>query len=434
MKTILLLFILFSATNIFAHNGKWTRMHPENHPSARELFGMAQLTDGKILLFGGNNITQHELNNDTWIFDLATKQWTIINTIHKPAERFRHGMANITDGKVLLFGGQVLSGNTHVEVNDTWIFDIETMDWEELIPVDSAYPRERFNISKLTDNRVLIFGGNVDLPGDDFWVHASDTWYFDLQKNRWKRVGYPSGFFIDGREAGQMAYLDNGRVLMTGGWHYKYLDDNYIFDYLDIDILDYSLDTINPKSNIPKVVGSSMANLCEGSILLYGGNTGTWQFIDTWIFSIKDTSWKELKLTSPPERSAHTISKISDNKVILFGGNGYDYEGEYNFNYSDTWLFEYEPNDVEENENSKTAGIIQNGDRAKISIPSDNSIHNPKLKIVDICGREIFIDYSFSNSADSSRIEFSTTNLAAGVYFATVKAGAEVWNFKFFAE
>ncbi len=433
MKKLLLLFILFSATNIFAHNGKWTQMHPETSPPPRADYGMAYIGDDKVMIFGGYSYypdTPTETVNDTWIYDLSENTWTEIHTDIKPQKRKLFQMSKLEDGKVLVFGGDYES---HFYADDTWIFDFETLSWNEVSCSYHPGIRDRGVMAYIGDGKALLYSG---WPGPvDYY---NDAWIFDCQSMTWDSVNStsppPTNCGI-GRERAQMCRYNDSSVLMYGGYDgCKSQKDNWFFDR---EFNKWIGDL--PQPNNYRRDSGDMGYLTSGKILLFGGcsivdslyPSVTAYSNDTWIFDISDTSWNELFLDEHPSgRSFHEMANIGEGKVLLFSGI---VDGNLE-EYPTTWLFEYEPNDVEENENSKTAGIIQIADRVSISIPSDNSIHTPELKIVDICGRDIFVDYSSANSAVSTRIEFSTLGLAAGVYFATVKAGAEIYWFKFFAE
>ncbi len=328
---LLLLYVPLSAQTF-----KWTELKPTNSPSPRAVFSMAQIDDRKVLLFGGSDSKNHL--NDTWILDLNNFQWKQINTKHTPNGRFKHGLATLTKGKVLLFGGFIIQDGWEKETNDTWIFDIDKMDWEEIVPKDTAFARESFAISQLSDKKVLIFGGNVLYPGETESSYGDDEWIFDLDKNSWIQVPY---FFPlpASREASQMAYLEEGKTLLYGGWHFKDLNDNQLFDERLNKFIKINLtDTCIPISQ------SSMANLEDGKIVLFGGNHDSWaRYQGTWLFNLSDSSWQQLTTDqSPPGRAAHGISKIEKNKILLFGGTN----SELNKLYNDTWLLEYIPNEI----------------------------------------------------------------------------------------
>ena len=431
MKKLLLLFILFSATNIFAHNGKWTQMNPETSPPPRADYGMAYIGDDKVMIFGGYSYypeTPTETVNDTWIYDLSENSWTEVITDIKPPPRFLFVMSRLEDGKVLLFGGD---NEESYFIGDTWIFDSNEMTWTEIFPERHPTPRDRAMMAYLGDNKALLFSGD-----DGSLDYCTDTWIFDYNNLEWDSINVspPPGRY-GGRERGQISELNENTIFLFGGWDGgRSLNDNWLYNSNSNEWLDLNIEPNNYKRS-----SGAMAKLKNNLILLFGGDTihdttkidRTAYDDDTWIFDYSKQSWNELLLDEYPKgRVLHQMSFISEGKALLFSGV---IDG-YLETIPTTWLFEYEPNDVEENENSKTAGIVQSGDKVIISITSDNSIHTPELNIVDICGREIFVDYSSAKYKESTRVEFSACGLTGGVYFATVKAGAEVWNFKFFAE
>ncbi|MEX2548212.1 MAG: hypothetical protein WD830_10550, partial [Chloroflexota bacterium] len=95
-------------------SGVWTR-GPDPEAPARQLYGMAGVTDG-ALVFGGGSLDGGYLN-DAWMIDPATLALTPFEASGAPSPR--SGATVINDalrGRMLLFGGKNADG----ELADLW--------------------------------------------------------------------------------------------------------------------------------------------------------------------------------------------------------------------------------------------------------------------------------------------------------------------------
>jgi len=142
---------------------------------------MCRITKNKVLLFGGS-LTEMQYFDDTWIFDLADTSWTKIETKNFPSARSHFGMSQITENKALLFGGR----DSNIDMQkDTWLFDYDKMNWERLYFYKPPTPVPDYRIdpmlANITDKKVLLFGGLKEGYG----LFYGDTWLFDLDSLRW---------------------------------------------------------------------------------------------------------------------------------------------------------------------------------------------------------------------------------------------------------
>jgi len=429
MKTTLKYLVIFgfifclSCLDMLAQTGHWEQIFPSVSPSPRIEHGMAQIDKGKVLLFGGANDL-----NDTWIFDLNKKEWSQVITKNSPPGRFSHGLAKITNRKVLLFGGYIKVNGIYKDTNDTWLFDLDSMNWQKVYPKNVPYSRRCFGISQLSDNKVVIYGGDVFQPNFNNEGLANDVWVFDLNKNNWSKASH-SATDSTGRELLQMAYLDEGQALLFGGWNSR------LIPFSDNQLFDESLNKftqINLYSNCTPLFESSMANLEPGKILLFGGNyaygKGNYQF--SWLFNIADTSWKYLEIYSPPGRSSHSLSKIDNGKIICFGGIDDDMCIEYN----DTWLFTLDSTTSIPNASKHTGTIISihQNSSDEINIEYNMEIAGKiDIMIYDLQGTTVFHNENITAESGQQKYSFRMNNAATGVYFVVISSSAGVLFDKF---
>ena len=328
VPSLLFMCIFLISINSYSQTGKWTELHPlRSHnedfffPRYRSGAGMAKLTDGKILLFGGNGGGKR--NNDTWIFDLELNTWTKIETEHTPPPRAEHGLAQLFDGKVLLFGGQ---NGQDIIYDDTWIFDISKMDWQNMNPEKHPSSRYAFGMSDLSEGKVIIFGGDL-LKDSNGYHYGHETWIYYYSDNLWREYEYITAHTPISRAGPGMAQLSEGKVLMFGGYIYKRLNDTWIFDEEQRRWIQ-----IFPSNSPEGLDGMAFCKLTNNFILLNGGSDGNEVGNDSsWIFSNKDTNWYNIGNSEGIGfRGFHNLSQIENGIAILTGFQA----------YNDTWIFE----------------------------------------------------------------------------------------------
>jgi N-acetylneuraminic acid mutarotase len=169
---------LFDATN-----RSWTKLNPSNPPSGRALPSMAYLSDGRIIIFGGVNSTDpiDPLLEETWEFNLDNMAWYQKSTggvvgVDKPVSRKSAAMADIGNGKIILFGGFVHNTSTTATIyDDTWLYT--ALGWEKITPATSPTGVYAISGSYGGDNRLFIFGGcSAYLSGCT--AFGNETWEF----------------------------------------------------------------------------------------------------------------------------------------------------------------------------------------------------------------------------------------------------------------
>ena len=79
-----------------------------------------------MIIFGGRNL-DHDIVNETWIFNLQTYHWHFIHdTIDTPLARCGHSAVLYKDTIMLVFGG---IHEVTKELNDMYAFDIKAKKW-----------------------------------------------------------------------------------------------------------------------------------------------------------------------------------------------------------------------------------------------------------------------------------------------------------------
>jgi N-acetylneuraminic acid mutarotase len=410
ITTTIILFLCCCVCSMQGQKGFWTELKPENSPSQRWAFGMCDIGEGKVMIFGGGDSTGSELN-ETWIYNLDSNNWRQVITNVKPKGRVRLGLARLSKNKVILFGGTL---NDFSRFNDTWIFDIETETWEEIFPSRVPLSRYGHSISHLSDNKVIIFSGEgTSIDGDPF---ADDTWIFDYEKNTWDSLTLGNSP-VDCEES-MMAILDTGFVFLFGGARGSPMNQNYIYN-------SKWWKKLQPLSLPPATCSGGMVNLEKNILFLWGGYTLIPPYYlsdEAWLYNYNQNNWTKINVElTPPRRFYHQIAKIEENKIILFGG----YDLITSIGYNDTWLFTYEPNNIQEehiNSDVLNVKLIQQGNEY---ITLDCNLIKPSfllIEIIDVTGR-LYYEYKSEFEAEGIFQKLISINdLSNGIYFINFTA------------
>ncbi|OGL47316.1 MAG: hypothetical protein A2161_17100 [Candidatus Schekmanbacteria bacterium RBG_13_48_7] len=142
-------------------------------------------TGDTILIFGGKDSSVYF--NDLWKFDLASTTWTEISAAGDiPAARASHtAVYNDTDNQMIVFGGE-----TPVCNDDTYILNLSTNNWTELIPLIS--PDARAEHVSIWDNLSGSYSRMVTYGGNCITTVFSDTWEFSVQPDTPTPTGSPA--------------------------------------------------------------------------------------------------------------------------------------------------------------------------------------------------------------------------------------------------
>ena len=169
------------------------------------------LSDGKVLLIGGTSGNDNILASAE-IFDPETGQFT--STGDANAVRYKHSAVLLQDGNVLILGGadqRDWSG----KYDSAEIYDAKAGTFTQV----SSMNEERF---KLADAAVLLSDGNVLVGGGNRQIEI-----FDAKSQTF----IPDGTLDDDYYFSVLTGLNNGQVLITGGYNGNILPSNKAWLY-----------------------------------------------------------------------------------------------------------------------------------------------------------------------------------------------------------
>jgi len=159
---------------------EWTRARASG-PSPMGRYGhVATMVGSKFFIFGGQ--VGSEFLDDIWAFDLNSlkseptwEQYDPVPDSPKPARRTGHVCVTYGDC-IVIFGGT--DGQYHY--NDTWMFDVPTRQWTELPCIGYIPAPREGHTAALVDDVMYIFGGR-GVDGKDLGGLAA----FKISGKRW---------------------------------------------------------------------------------------------------------------------------------------------------------------------------------------------------------------------------------------------------------
>lgn len=265
----------------------WTAVAPM---ASAHLFHTATLlTNGKVLVVGGDGSTSAEL------YDPTSDSWSSAGVI---PERFHHTATRLPDGRVLIAGGY---DSNEYTVDTAAIYDPTSNSWHDVDPMAAVHGHH--DAFLLADGSVLIVGGESMSSAPERFNPVSETW---------SGVPFPptqSGFPT-------AAGLADGRVLLGGGFGFiptppfqKLLRDSAIYD-----------PTTNTWASVAPSIQArgygTAVTLANGKVVVLGG-LATLPSVE--IYEVGSDSW-----TSPQAISEggafHGASTLDDGRVLVTGG------------------------------------------------------------------------------------------------------------------
>jgi hypothetical protein len=152
----------------------WTEIIVEgDKPSPRMSHNIVYISN-KIVLFGGWDFEQSPYMDDTWEFDLETQTWQEIYTNDNPSGRHMYSMAKLNNTTLLLFGGETYENARN---NDTWEYNIETKEWIEYTNKIKPDARVLTSMCYGGNDNVILFAG-LDPLGPGETLKFGDLWEY----------------------------------------------------------------------------------------------------------------------------------------------------------------------------------------------------------------------------------------------------------------
>ncbi|KAG1650850.1 Kelch domain-containing protein 4 [Nymphon striatum] len=238
--------------------------------------------------------------------------------------------------ELILFGGEFFNGVKTFMYNDLYTYNIKKNEWTLIKTPVSPPPRCAHQAVCLSQEggQLWTFGGEFASPTQSQFYHYKDLWVYHMQSKKWEKVNASRG---PSARSGHRMCLIKRNIFVFGGYHdnlrdYKYYNDVHIFN-LDT----YSWTKLDTIGNGPSPRSAcQLTSTSDGKLIVYGGYSKikNKKESDSGIahcdmFSLHQDNhdqnkwkWMQVKQSGlrPSPRSGFSLTKISDNKVILFGG------------------------------------------------------------------------------------------------------------------
>jgi len=177
----------------------------------RQSSGFERGPDGKQRLWSKGGFTA-----DASVYDSTTAKWT--NTSAMSTKRAWHAATRLSDGKVLVMGGE--SGGDNSDLSSAEIYDPVSGGWTRTGTLNT--PRRGHTATLLADGRVLVTGGVADRTNYPRIVYFASGELYDPATEKWTTTS-PMSISRSGHTA---RLLTNGLVLVAGG---KDQNANFLF-------------------------------------------------------------------------------------------------------------------------------------------------------------------------------------------------------------
>ena len=264
----------------------------DNLNVVREKHQTVLMDNGNVLAFGGDDGYTSSLvyYTSAEIYNTTTNSWSTTGSM--AGERNNFASALLPNGKVLAIGGR---SSSTIGIATCEIYDPGTGTWSAAADMNEA--RWGHKAVTLQNGKILVAGGDDDDGySAEIYDPALDTWTLTAVKQH-----------LHGQYA-SMVVLDDGRVLISGGWFSS--PDGTIAE-----IYDPALDTwtIVGNMNEDRDFNHSSVVLENGKVLVIGGTLSG----SADIYDPATTTWTATG--APLAAKNHGVAfRLNDGKVFAF--------------------------------------------------------------------------------------------------------------------
>jgi hypothetical protein len=273
------------------------------------------LPDGHVLVAGGCCLDPTHGLTSAELYDPASGTWTPTGSMH--SGRFGDTATLLPDGDVLVAGGACNgqnygcdAGSSLVNQSSAELYDPSTGIWTA---TGSMHDGRELQTATLLDNgRVLVTGG-FNSCDDDFCSDLSSAELYNPATGRWRLTGSMHA----AREQHSATLLDNGRVLVAGGLNEGGFGRGS--RYSSAELYDPVTGTWAVAASMAQVhVGQTATLLHNGSVLVAGGGTSVAE-----LYEPGPGIWVSPAALSTV-RTDQTATLLPDGEVLVAGGDGPD--------------------------------------------------------------------------------------------------------------
>jgi N-acetylneuraminic acid mutarotase len=236
--------------------GLWTQVTDMLQP--RDYAMAVTLADGSVLVAGGSRDGQPLDTAER--YNPASGSWVAAGRLNLP--RSMGTLTLLADGRALITGGGIEGAPDWSSTASAELFDPARGTWSVTAPMSVA--RARQTATLLPDGEVLVAGGATTYQGETGTVTSSVEIY-DPRTTSWRAAAPMS----KPRYFHGAVLLENGRVLVAGGW---YATSNSDPSHATAEIYDPAADKWTATQSMAKARAAHMlVRLPDGRVLAAGG-------------------------------------------------------------------------------------------------------------------------------------------------------------------
>lgn len=440
---ILALLLIIASQYLLAIDGWWEKIETKNKPRHRIIPAMDSFTENKAIMFGGDRSFEDTtftlpIQNEFWIFDYEQKDW-IRTEIKFPFnysepkdgnDYYRLGqMVRLHEGKMLVSFSEKFNKDVNKD-SSLWTFDVESQKWERIQQTnpgpERTDPNQKMYFIRVSDDFVL---GTMIYAYSSIcylYVHEFKDWLSVPVSYKWEetttQISEGKVLFVQNKDAKDYKPHDPTNPNSAPYCKYRYfnienLSNNNIYKGNEGIALD-----VNNKYQY--IFTQNAFNIEKGKIMFLQSaldkGTNFRKYSHLFDFSKLDSPIRiaVIDTNQMPGINLRDYStcKISNNKVLLYGGN-FD-SLNLGVKSNETWVFHTDPSlssvayAVIDNKNKNQKLLVQNS----FNIETLNeSIQYHQL--TDLLGNKIN-NYTIEESLLTTKVTLSVTN---GTYYFNFK-------------
>lgn len=305
-----LLSVILTVALPVSSEGTWTTLSPVPVGGTLQEHTTVAINDSLLAVVGGlvegGNTTDNVL-----LYDIPSDTWTQASPLPVP---LNHPNVVAFEEKIYVFGG--LGGESGwPPVRDTFRYDPEADQWEELEPIREGSERGSA-ITAVHGDKVFLAGGIPGGAGDT----VDDVSIFDLESGEWLEVPDEARHIPAPRDHGGGAIIQ-GRFYVVGGRDaglHNVRDTAFILDLEDLEGGWTTSDAVMPTAR----GGLSVAAIGT-KIYTFGGEGNPEEgtdgvFDDVEVYDTETDDWEVLEPMDLPRHG--TSAAVVDGRVYIPGG------------------------------------------------------------------------------------------------------------------
>jgi PKD repeat protein len=281
----------------------WTTVNANARWPARNAHSSIVLSDGSIILMGGQNISR--FLNDVWRSADNGATWTQVTSHAGWSARFCFSSVTMPDDSIVLMGG--FNGGS--SVNDVWRSEDKGATWTQ-VRSNADWSEREAHSSVVTRNGSIVLMGGTSGAGPQ-----NDTWLSTDRGATWTQANPSSGW--PKRYGQSSVILPDGSIVLMGGY------DNHVF-FNDVWRSVDNGTTWTQVNASPGWSGRCYATsvaMPDGSIVLMGGNYVSGYYSDVWRSTDNGATWTQAS-ASPGWSGRTALSSVvtRDSSILVMGG------------------------------------------------------------------------------------------------------------------